>query len=100
MGKQALKARDSKTVAQHTLFTKHTKVQVYFTHPYSPWERPINENTNGLLRQYFPKGTDLSVISKERLQFVQDELNERPRQTLDYRTPMEVFNEMILNKMA
>ncbi len=87
-------------MAQHKLFTKHTKVQVYFTHPYSPWERPINENTNGLLRQYFPKGTDLSVISKERLQFVQDELNERPRQTLDYRTPMEVFNEMILNKMA
>lgn len=121
-----LKARDSKTVrlafekkfnalpqlmkksmtydngvemAQHKLFTKHTKVQVYFTHPYSPWERPTNENTNGLLRQYFPKGTDLSVISKERLQFVQDELNERPRRTLDYRTPMEVFNEMILNKI-
>ena len=121
-----LKARDSKTVrlafqkkfnalpnlmkksmtydngvemAQHKLFTKNTKVQVYFTHPYSPWERPTNENTNGLLRQYFPKGTDLSLISKERLQFVQDELNERPRRTLDYRTPMEVFDEMILNKM-
>lgn len=121
-----LKARDSKTVrlafqkkfnalptiikksmtydngvemAQHKLFTKNTKVQVYFTHPYSPWERPTNENTNGLLRQYFPKGTDLSLISKERLQFVQDELNERPRRTLDYRTPMEVFNEIILNKM-
>jgi transposase, IS30 family len=86
-------------MAQHKLFTKNTKVQVYFTHPYSPWERPTNENTNGLLRQYFPKGTDLSLISKERLQFVQDELNERPRRTLDYRTPMEVFDEMILNKM-
>ncbi len=121
-----LKARDSKTVrlafekkfkalpdlmkksmtydngvemAQHKLFTKHTKVQVYFTHPYSPWERPTNENTNGLLRQYFPKGTDLSLCSKERLQFVQDELNERPRKTLDYRSPAEVFNEMILNKI-
>lgn len=86
-------------MAQHKLFTKNTKVQVYFTHPYSPWERPTNENTNGLLRQYFPKGTDLSLITKERLQFVQDELNERPRRTLDYRTPMEVFNEMILEKM-
>jgi IS30 family transposase len=121
-----LKARDSKTVrlafekkfnalpslmkksmtydngvemAQHKLFTKNTKVKVYFTHPYSPWERPTNENTNGLLRQYFPKGTDLSLISKERLQFVQDELNERPRRTLNYRTPMEVFDEIILNKI-
>lgn len=86
-------------MAQHKLFTKNTKVKVYFTHPYSPWERPTNENTNGLLRQYFPKGTDLSTISKERLQFVQDELNERPRKTLNYRTPMEVFNEFILDKM-
>ena len=121
-----LKARDSKTVrlafekkfkalpdtmkksmtydngvemAQHKLFTKNTKVKVYFTHPYSPWERPTNENTNGLLRQYFPKGTDLSLISKKRLQFVQDELNERPRRTLNYRSPSEVFNEMIIEKI-
>ena len=121
-----LKARDSKTVrqefekkfkalpatmkksmtydngvemAQHKLFTKNTKVKVYFTHPYSPWERPTNENTNGLLRQYFPKGTDLSLISKKRLQFVQDELNERPRRTLNYRSPAEVFNEMIIEKI-
>ena len=85
-------------MAQHKLFTKNTKVQVYFTHPYSPWERPTNENTNGLLRQYFQKGTDLSLISKQRLQFVQDELNERPRRTLDYRTPKEVFEEMVLKK--
>lgn len=121
-----LKARDSKTVrlafekkfkalpelmkksmtydngvemAQHKLFTKNTKVQVFFTHPYSPWERPTNENTNGLLRQYFPKGTDLSLVTKERLQFVQDELNERPRRTLDYRSPADVFNEIILEKL-
>jgi IS30 family transposase len=121
-----LKARDSKTVrlafekkfnalshlmkksmtydngvemAQHKLFTKNTEVDVYFTHPYSPWERPTNENTNGLLRQYFPKGTDFSLITKERLQFVQDELNECPRKTLDCRSPMEVFDEMILNKL-
>jgi IS30 family transposase len=86
-------------MAQHKLFTKNTKVKVYFTHPYSPWERPTNENTNGLLRQYFPKGTDLSLISKDRLQYVQDELNDRPRKTLDYRSPAEVFNEMILTKL-
>lgn len=86
-------------MAQHKLFTKNTKVQVYFTHPYSPWERPTNENTNGLLRQYFPKGTDLSVHSKAYLKKVQKELNERPRKVLDVRSPAEVFNEMILAKI-
>ena len=86
-------------MAQHKLFTKNTKVQVYFTHPYSPWERPTNENTNGLLRQYFPKGTDLSVHSKSYLKKVQRELNERPRKVLDVRSPAEVFNEMILDKI-
>lgn len=86
-------------MVQHKLFTKNTKVKVYFANPYSPWERPTNENTNGLLRQYFPKGTDLSLITKERLQYVQDELNDRPRKTLGYRSPAEVFNEIILTKM-
>ena len=97
--KKSLTYDNGVEMTQHKLFTKNTKVQVYFTHPYSPWERPTNENTNGLLRQYFPKGTDLSLITRERLQFVQDELNERPRKTLDYRSPKEVFNEMILGKM-
>ncbi len=78
---------------------KIPKFKFILPNPYSPWERPTNENTNGLLREYFPKGTDLSLISKERLQFVQDELNERPRRTLDYRTTMEVFNEIILSKI-
>ncbi|HEY0057319.1 MAG TPA: IS30 family transposase [Pedobacter sp.] len=86
-------------MAQHKLFTKNTKVQVYFTHPYSPWERPTNENTNGLLRQYFPKGTDLSVHSKSYLKKVQRELNERPRKVLDIRSPSEVFNQMILGQI-
>jgi len=97
--KKSLTYDNGVEMAQHKLFTKHTKVQVYFAHPYSPWERPTNENTNGLLRQYFPKGTDLSLITKERLQYVQDELNNRPRKTLGYRSPAEVFNEMILGKM-
>lgn len=86
-------------MAQHKLFTKNTKVKVYFAHPYSPWERPTNENTNGLLRDYFPKGTDLSVHSKTYLKKVQRELNERPRKVLDVRSPSEVFNEMILGKI-
>lgn len=87
-------------MAQHKLLTKKTKMKVYFTHPYSPWERPTNENTNGLLRDYFPKGTDLSLHSKRHLKKVQRELNERPRKVLDVRTPKEVFNELIIQKIT
>lgn len=86
-------------LAQHKLFTKNTKVQVYFTHPYSPWQRPTNENTNGLLRDYFPKGTDLSIYSEAQLKKVQRELNERPRKVLDMLAPCEVFKQMILEKI-
>lgn len=86
-------------MAEHKLFTKHTKIQVYFTHPYSPWERPTNENSNGLVRDYFPAGTDFNLISEERLKEVQNQLNERPRHVLDYRTPKEVFEEMILSRI-
>ncbi|MBA2760734.1 MAG: IS30 family transposase, partial [Segetibacter sp.] len=87
-------------MAQHKLFTRHTKIQVYFTHPYSPWERPTNENSNGLIRDYFPAGTDFNTISAARLKEVQNQLNERPRHVLDYRTPKEVFEEMILKQIA
>jgi IS30 family transposase len=87
-------------MAQHKLFTKHTRIQVYFTHPYSPWERPTNENSNGLVRDYFPAGTDFNTISKGRLKEVQNQLNERPRHVLDYKTPKEVFEEMILKQIA
>lgn len=87
-------------MAQHKLFTKHTKIQVYFTHPYSPWERPTNENSNGLVRDYFPAGTDFSLVSKERLKQVQNQLNERPRHVLDYRTPKEVFEGLILKQIS
>lgn len=82
-------------MAQHKLFTKNTNITVYFAHPHSPWERGTNENTNGLLRQYFPKGTDFSKISKNRLKHVQDELNDRPRKTLDWNTPHEKFSELL-----
>lgn len=97
--KKSLTYDNGTEMAQHKLFTKNTKVQVYFTHPYSPWERPTNENTNGLLRDYFPKGTDLSTVTKKRLKQVQNELNERPRKVLDYQTPKEVFDSMILEIM-
>ena len=98
--KKTLTYDNGTEMAQHKLFTKHTKIQVYFTHPYSPWERPTNENSNGLVRDYFPAGTDFNLISKARLKEVQNQLNERPRHVLDYKTPKEVFAEMILKQIA
>jgi IS30 family transposase len=98
--KKTLTYDNGSEMAQHKLFTKNTKVQVYFAHPYSPWERPTNENSNGLIRDFFPKGTDFSKVSKKELKKVQDLLNERPRKVLDGRTPNEVFEEMILQKIS
>jgi len=97
--KRTLTYDNGTEMAQHKLFTKNTKIQVYFTHPCSPWERPTNENSNGLIRDYFPAGTDFSLISKARLKEVQNQLNERPRNVLNWQTPKEVFAEMILKKM-
>ena len=80
-------------MAEHKLFSKATDMKVYFAHPASPWERGTNENTNGLIRQFFPKGTDFSKVSRREIKRVQHLLNGRPRKTLDFRTPYEVFNE-------
>jgi transposase, IS30 family len=84
-----------KEMTEHELFTKKTKIQVYFAHPHSPWERGTNENTNGLIRQYFPKGTDFNTVNKIAIKKVQDLLNGRPRKVLNWRTPFEVFTELL-----
>jgi IS30 family transposase len=83
-------------MAEHLQFTIDTGVQVYFCDPHSPWQRGSNENTNGLLRQYFPKGTDLSVHTPKKLREVADSLNGRPRQTLNSMTPSEKLAEVLV----
>jgi IS30 family transposase len=84
-----------KEMAEHRRFTLATDVAVYFCDPQSPWQRGSNENTNRLLRQYFPKGTDLSLHSQERLNEVARQMNQRPRKTLDYETPAERFDACV-----
>jgi IS30 family transposase len=82
-------------MADHTRFSLGTDIQVYFCDPKSPWQRGSSENTNGLLRQYFPKGMDLSKVHQNRLNAVARQLNERPRKTLNYETPAERFNQCV-----
>lgn len=84
-----------KEMSEHKQFTIDTGIQVYFAHPASPWERGTNENTNGLLRQYFPKGTDFSQISTREIQRVQRQFNDRPRAALNFHKPHEVFTKLV-----
>lgn len=82
-------------MADHKRFTLATNIQVYFCDPQNPWQRGSNENTNGLLRQYFPKGTDISVYSQTKLNAVARQLNERPRKTLGFETHADIFNQAV-----
>jgi len=84
-----------KEMADHKRFTLDTDIKVYFCDPQSPWQRGSNENTNGLLRQYFPKGMDLSNVHQNRLNAVAIRLSERPRETLNFETPAERFNQCV-----
>src|SRR5206468_10089924 len=84
-----------KEMASHKDFSLATDIKVYFCDPHSPWQRGSNENTNGLLRQYFPKKTDLSGYSQAKLNAVARKLNDRPRKTLNYETPAERFSQSV-----
>ena len=97
--KKSLTYDQGKEMSEHQHFTIDTGIQVYFAHPASPWERGTNENTNGLIRQYFPKGTDFTKIPLETIQQVQRKLNDRPRAVLDYLKPDEVFNNLVALKV-
>lgn len=87
-----------KEMSEHKLFTKTTKIQVYFAHPQSPWERGTNENTNGLIRQFFPKGVDFTKIQRKEIKRVQNILNGRPRRVLGWLTPFEIFERFVALK--
>ena len=87
-------------MAQHVQLRIDTGLQVFFCDPHSPWQRATNENTNGLLRQYFPRGTDLARHSADDLAAVADALNSRPRKTLDWRTPAEELDRLLSDPSA
>lgn len=85
-------------MSEHKLFTKETNIQIYFADPSSPWQRGTNENTNGLIRQYFPKGTDFSEVSLAEILEVEERLNTRPRKALKFYTPTEKFYSLIMKR--
>jgi IS30 family transposase len=95
--RQSLTYDQGKEMAYHEELARATNIRVYFCDPHSPWQRGSCENTNGLLRQYLPKGTDLSVYSQEELDAIADSMNNRPRQTLGWNTPLQTFSLTLAN---
>lgn len=95
--RQTLTYDQGREMSRHAELTEATGVRVYFCDPHSPWQRGTCENTNGLLRQYLPKGTDLSVYSQEELDAIADSLNTRPRQTLGWMTPLQILAQVLAN---
>jgi len=93
--KRSLTYDNGSEMAQHKLFTKNTRIQVYFAHPHSPWERGTCENTNDILRQFFPKGINFNKVSLRQINKVQNLVNDRPRKTLGFSTPHEVFVNLL-----
>lgn len=93
--RQTLTYDQGKEMSRHKLLAQRTGMRVYFCDPHSPWQRGTCENTNGLLRQYMPKGTDLSVFSQDELDAIADQMNNRPRATHDWRSPLQVFAEIL-----
>lgn len=93
-------ADNGQEFAHHECIKEQLKTHLYFAHPYHAWERGLCENTNGLIRQYFPKGTDFQTIKQEHVQMAMNRLNNRPRKTLGYKTPNEVFFQAITKQAA
>jgi IS30 family transposase len=95
--RQSMTYDQGREMALHKELSRRTKMTVYFCEPHSPWQRGFNENTNGLVRQYLPKGTDLSEYSQEQLNAIADQINNRPRKGLGVRSPLAVYRELLLN---
>ena len=88
---------NGKEFSEHEKISRSLNIDIYFAHPYSSWERGLNENTNGLIRQYIKKGSSFKNITNERINFIENRLNNRPRKSLGYFTPNEVYQQAIIN---